>query len=110
MNEDSRFYPELGAVVLAFGIPAWIPVILRADLRSRIWKPACFVTLSLLEAAWFLNGRFPLYYSLRFAAVGTPLSIFAIVLVRRTAVSARIWVVITSALSLLVWWLIITAH
>jgi hypothetical protein len=105
----------LSGIILAFAIPAWSQAVWKSAPRPKVWKPLSLVTLSLLEGLLFVNlvtvGPFTLDYSLRFAALGIPLSVLAIILSRRRSIgSAGTGVMISSALSLLMWFFLITAH
>jgi hypothetical protein len=105
----------LSGVILAFAIPAWAEVVWKSAPRLKLWKPLSLVTLSLLEGLLFVNittvGPLTLDYSLRFAALGIPLSVLAIILsLRRSIDSTGTGVMISSALSLLMWLFLVTAH
>lgn len=105
----------LSALVVAFAIPAWTPVVWRTSLWPKLWKPLSLVTLSLIGELVFVNsitfGPLTLDYSLRFAAAGMPLSILAIILVLKRSVGrAAVGVVISSVLCLTMWFFLITVH
>ncbi len=105
----------LSALILAFAIPAWTPVVWETNLWPKLWKPLSLVTLSLIGELAFVNsitfGPLTLDYSLRFAAVGIPLSILAIVLVLRRSIGpAAVGLVISSVLCLTMWFFLITVH
>lgn len=98
-----------------FVMPAWISAARSKSQEQTLWMPAAFVTLSLLDAAIFVIliaiRSLTVDYSVRFAAVGIPLGILAFVLVRKRRVGSQgAGVRVSSALSLITWWFLITLH
>jgi hypothetical protein len=105
----------LSAVIVGFLIPAWLPIAWGGNSSPNRWKPLVLVTTSLLLELLFVNlitfGPLTLDYSLRFAAVGVPTSILALVLalkMDRNAAPRGLFV--SSGLSLLMWFFLITMH
>jgi hypothetical protein len=104
------------SLILAFAIPAWVPIIRNRQLWPKLRTPVITVTFSALLQLVFVNcvarGLFTLDYSLRFAAVGIPCSVLALVLRPKDTVTwrSRIGVILGSLLSLAMWLLLITLH
>jgi hypothetical protein len=117
MNEGTKFTIALSALILAFAIPAWMPIVWNGQLWPKLRKPVIAATLSALVQLVFVTcvqtlGLFTLDYSLRFAAVGIPCSVLGLVLGSKDSVSsrARVSVAVSSWLTLLMWLFLITAH
>jgi hypothetical protein len=103
-------------LVIIFATPAWVPIIRNRQLWPKLRQSLIALSLSGALQLVFVNGvaleLFLLNYSLRFAAIGVPCSVLALVLCARSGVSssARVGVVVSSWLSLAMWLLFITLH
>ena len=105
----------LSGMILVCAIPAWANVFRKTVVRAKLWKSLSLVTLSLLEALLFCNlitfGPFTLDYSLRFGLLGMTLSLLAIILSRTRHIgSPAIGITISSGLSMVMWFFLITLH
>jgi len=117
MTEETKFGILLSTLIVLFAIPAWVPIVGNRQLWPKLKRPLIAVTFSALVQLAFVNGvqtlrLFTLDYSLRFAAVGIPCSLLALVLVSKDSAgrSARIGVVVSSSLIFAMWLFLITAH
>ena len=115
---DAQLDVAFSALILVSVIPAWVPIAWNHQLWPKLGRPVIAVTLSALVQLAFVNcvarGLFTLDYSLRFAAVGIPCSVLALVLGSKAKDSvgsrARVSVVVSSWLNLLIWLFLITLH
>jgi len=106
----------LTVLVVVFAIPAWVSVVQGHKVWRTVWQPLIALSVSEALQLVFVNGVargiFRLEHSLRFAAIGVPCSIVALVLCTRYkfASRARIGIVATAWLTLGMWFLLITLH
>ena len=102
--------------IIIFAAPAWLPIIRNRQLWPKLMQPLIAFSVSGALQLVFVNGvamkLFLLNYSLRFAAIGVPCGILALVLCARSGASssARVGVVVSSWLSLAMWLFFITLH
>ena len=102
--------------ILAFTIRAWLPIISNRQLSLKYWIAILALTFSsLLQIVFNVcvgTGRLPLDYSLRFAAVGSPCCLIALVLasIDSKKVDTSKGVVVGAILGLLMWYVFITLH
>ena len=118
MKEETKSAIIFSAFVLAFALPAWVPIVRNHQLWSKLKKPVLAVTLSALLQLIFINlvglGRLTLEYSLLFAALGSPCCVLALFLGVNAKSSvgspAAYGIMLASALGFYVWFFLITAH
>ena len=95
-------------------IPLSIPLFKRDSLSSQYWKSACIAALSSgLQAVFVVSvaKNVPtLNYSVRFAAIGVPACILAIVLAIKGNDRWRAGVTMTSSIGLFIWAILVTLH
>jgi hypothetical protein len=106
----------LVVLILALSIPAWLPVILRRRLSPALWRSSiAFTFSSLLHLVFAIcvdKRLLTLDYSLKFAALGIPCCVMALVLARRGVIQTGEprGVVVSSTLGLIMWLFFITVH
>jgi hypothetical protein len=116
MKEEAKVGILFSALIVAFAIPAWVPIIWNRKLWPRFRTPVIAITVSALVQLAFVNcvqtiELCTLDYSLRFAAVGIPCIVLAIKFARNDPVrSARTPFLVSSFLGLAMWLFLITAH
>lgn len=102
----------LAALIFAFAIPAWVPVIRNHLLWPALRLPVVLFTISEILQFVFLGcvgtGLFTLEYSRKFAAIGIPCCVLSLVSGIRPAKSAG--VIVSSSLSLVGWLFFISLH
>jgi hypothetical protein len=100
----------VGAIFL-FAIPAWLPVVLNPKSWLRVRSAVIAFTVSDILQLVFVIGvgvrLFPLDFSIRFAAVGAPFCIVAMVL---GVAGGNVGVIVSGFLSLLGWLFFILLH
>lgn len=106
----------LSICVLLFTIPAWWLTVSKRPISTAALKPILSFTLSsLLQIAFIVlvgKDMLPLSYSLKFAVLGIPFCVLALVLVRRAKQSSDPprGVVAGAWLGLAMWMFLITLH
>jgi hypothetical protein len=116
--ERVKFDIVFSALILAFVIPAWVPIAWHPELWPKLKRPVGAVTLSALLQLVFINlvqiGPLTLDYSLWFAAVGGPCCVLALTLgvnVKSSVGSpAAFGIILASGLGFAMWFFMITAH
>jgi hypothetical protein len=105
-----------GAVILAFTVPARLPIISKRQLSPALWRALIALTISSLLQMIFNvcvgTGLLLLENSLRFAAVGAPCCVMALVLAQNDPQKAREYyrVLLGAILGLFMWLFFITLH
>jgi len=101
-------------LIAASLIPLCIPLTKREPLSSKYWKASCIAALSPALQAIFVvsveKGALTLDYSIRFAAIGVPACILAIVLAIKANDRWRTDVIVTSSIGLFIWAILVTLH
>jgi hypothetical protein len=105
----------LSICVLLFTVPAWKPIILRRPISTASLGPALSLTVSSLLQITFIclvqKQVLTLDYSLKFAALGVPFCVWALVLARGKRSNDRPrGPVLEASLGLAMWILLITIH
>ena len=102
--------------ILTFTIPSWLPVVSKRRLSPALWRALVALTFSSLLQMIFNvcvgTGLLTLDHSLRFAAVGSPCCVMALVLARDDPRREREYkrVVLGATLGLVMWLIFITLH
>lgn len=102
--------------VALFTLFTWLSILLRRPMFWALFTPTLFLTLSSVLQVTFIvlvsRNVLPLHYSLKFAALGIPLCILALVLVNRRKAGVDLpWgVAICVSLGLVMWLFLTTVH
>jgi hypothetical protein len=104
------------ACVGMFTLFTWQPMFLRRPISWTSFSPVLFLTLSSVLQVTFIvlvgKNMLTLDYSLRFAALGLPLCIFALVLASRRKGAGDLphGTVTCISLGLVMWMFLVTVH
>ncbi len=111
---------DLALIVVAIAGPAWIPIVIHPGWRQTVRRSGrLMLALGLLTASesvqlvflFFVNsGLLTLDYSLKFAAVGIPCSVFALITSVIGGVRNSVGISISSLCGILAWLFLITLH
>jgi hypothetical protein len=101
------------ALVAASAIPACIPLLRNRPVSSKYWKAAAIFALSaLLQVALVVcvaRQLLALDYSVRFAMIGIPTCVLALVVAKRGNDYSR-GAIFSPSIGLVIWAFLITLH
>jgi hypothetical protein len=101
-------------LIVASLVPVSIALFRRGQLSSQLWKATGAVVFSACLQVVFVifvdKNLLPLAYSFRFAVVGIPACLLAIIFATRTHGKGRAGATISSSIGLVIWAILITLH